>query len=272
MITVAEPILRVNGLTKSYVQRGALTHARYMVHAFTGVNLVVNRGATLAIVGESGAGKSTLARCLALLEQPDSGEICYGGRDVANLTSRDLLPFRRQIQLMFQDSTSALNPRLPAGELIAEPLLVQNVGTPAEHRDRALDLMHSVGLPPESANKYPFEFSGGERQRIALARALALEPRLLILDEALSNLDVVRQQAMLDLLARLQAEHSLTYIHILHDLRLVSQFGREVAVMHNGKVVEQSTAEELFARPRHPYTRQLLDAMPPLDLLLLERS
>ncbi|HTZ75851.1 MAG TPA: ATP-binding cassette domain-containing protein [Candidatus Aquilonibacter sp.] len=242
------------------------------MHAFTDVNLAVDQGDTLAIVGESGAGKSSLARCVALLERPDGGEICHGGRNVAHLTGRDLLPFRREVQLMFQDSSSALNPRISAAELIAEPLLVQGVGTPARRRERALDLMRAVGLDPESANKRPLEFSGGQRQRIALARALALEPKLLILDEALSSLDVAHQEAMLGLLTDLQAEHSLAYIHISHDLRLVSRFARQVAVMHNGKIVEQSTAEELFARPRHPYTQQLLDAMPPLEVLLLERS
>lgn len=272
MIHGNAPLLRVASLAKSYVQRRALGGAKYLVRAFDGVSLSIERGATLAIVGESGAGKSSLARCLALLEKPDAGEIWHDGRNIAGLAGRTLLPFRREVQLMFQDSTSALNPRLSAAELIAEPLLIQRVGTQTQRRERALHLMRSVGLAPESANKRPLEFSGGQRQRIALARALALQPKLLILDEALSNLDLAHQESMLHLLADLQAARSLAYIHISHDLRLVSQFTGEVAVMHNGKIVEQAPSEELFERPRQPYTQELLAAMPPLETLLLERS
>jgi ABC-type glutathione transport system ATPase component len=266
------PLLRVAGLAKTYTQRGGFIGANHIVHAFEDVSLSVEIGSTLAIVGESGAGKSSLARCLALLEHPDRGEIWHNGRNVAALSAADLAPFRREVQLIFQDSTSALNPRLSAVELIAEPLLIQRIGTPAHRRDRARELMRSVGLAPESANKCPLEFSGGQRQRIALARALALQPKLLILDEALSNLDVAHQDAMLNLLATLQAAHALAYIHISHDLRLVSQFAGEVAVMHKGKIVERAPAADLFARPQHAYTRELLAAMPPLETLLLERS
>ncbi len=243
-----------------------------MVRAFQDISLSVERGATLAIVGESGAGKSSLLRCLALLDQPDSGEIWYDGCNVTGLSYKDLRTFRRHVQFMFQDSTSALNPRFSAAELIEEPLVVQRIGTDAERGERALELMCAVGLSPGSANKRPLEFSGGQRQRIALARALALRPSLLFFDEALASLDVANQEAMLQLLADLQRMHSLTYVHVSHDLQLVSRFAKEVAVMYEGKIVEQAPADELFAEPQHPYTRELFAAMPPLDALLLERS
>ena len=267
-----EPLLRVEGLAKSYVQRRALTHAKYVVPAFHGVNLVVMPGSTVAIVGESGVGKSSLARCLALLERPDSGEIWHGARNVALLRGEALRPFHREVQLMFQDSASALNPRLSALEIILEPLRIQNVGTRSQRGERALYLMRAVGLSPDSAAKGPLEFSGGQRQRIALARALALEPKLLILDEALSNLDLVHQEAMLALLHDLQSALSLAYIHISHNLRLVSRLGCQVAVMHAGTIVEQGAVSDLFSRPRHPYTQQLFGALPSLETILLERS
>jgi peptide/nickel transport system ATP-binding protein len=266
------PLLRVVGLTKSYVQRRRFGRTKHCVRAFEDVTLSIEPGTTLAIVGESGAGKSSLARCLALLESPDRGEIWHGGRNIIGARSGELLPFRREVQLMFQDSTSALNPRLSAEELIAEPLLIQRIGTAAQRHERSLDAMRSVGLSPESANRRPLEFSGGQRQRIALARALVLEPKLLILDEALSNLDVAHQDAMLRLLGDLQASRGLAYVHISHDLQLVSQFAAEVAVMREGKIVEQAAAGELFARPQQPYTKELLGAIPPLESLLLERS
>jgi ABC-type glutathione transport system ATPase component len=266
------PLLRVVGLAKSYIQRRAFGRAKFTVRAFADVSVSVEPGTTLAIVGESGAGKSSLARCMAMLERPDSGEIWHDGRNVAHLRDKELLPYRRDVQLMFQDSTSALNPRLSAVDLIAEPLLVQDVGTPAERRERAFDLMRAVGLSPDHANKRPLEFSGGQRQRIALARALVLQPKLLILDEALSSLDVAHQDAMLRLLSDLQLQHSLSYVHVSHDLRLVSRLASEVAVMQGGKIVEHAPVDELFLHPRHAYTQELLGAMPPLETILLERS
>jgi ABC-type glutathione transport system ATPase component len=272
MSTASAPLFRVVGLAKTYVQRRALGRAKFTVRAFTDVSLSLEPGRTLAIVGESGAGKSSLARCLALLEKSDSGEIWHDGRNVAKLGDKELLRFRRDVQLMFQDSTSALNPRLSAVDLIAEPLLIQRIDTIAKRRQRALDLMRTVGLSPDHANKRPLEFSGGQRQRIALARALVLQPKLLILDEALANLDVAHRDAMLRLLNGLQREHSLSYIHISHDLRIVSQIANEVAVMQAGRIVEQGPANELFSHPRHAYTQELLGSMPSLETLLLERS
>jgi len=263
-----EPILEARSLRKVYVQRRPLTRTKYLVEAFRDVNLSVYSGKTLAIVGESGAGKSSLARCLALLEAPTQGEVRFAGRDVLAAARNNTLAIHRQIQLIFQDPTASLNPRFAAWEIVAEPLRVQRIGTNAQRREHALEWMRRVGLPPEWQVKRPLEFSGGQRQRLAIARALTLQPKLLILDEPLSSLDLANQEMILDLLRDLQAAHQLTYIHIAHDLRLVSQFADEVAVMQNGRIVEQRPAAELFARPEHEHTRELLGAMLSLELAL----
>lgn len=267
----ADPLMRIVNLSKQYVQRRSLTRTAFTVSAFEGVNLMVHRGATLAIVGESGAGKSTFAKCLALLETPTAGEIWFGGKNLLSLRKKELFPVHRQVQLIFQDPTSALNPRLTAEEIIAEPLAIQKIGLKDGRRARAQELMEQVGLPARSGHKRPLEFSGGQRQRLAIARALALEPKLLILDEALSSLDLLNQRMILTLLADLRAEHSLTYIHISHDLRLVSEFADEVAVMSQRRIVEQKPAAELFTRPEHPDTKALLAAMPSLESICLRR-
>jgi ABC-type glutathione transport system ATPase component len=267
-----EPLLIVQGLSKRYVQRRRFTREKHIIQAFENVNLTIRRCSTLALIGESGAGKSSLARCIALLDKPSQGEIRWEGQNLLALSNSKLFPFRHQIQLIFQDPAASLNPRFTAYEIIAEPLLIQREGTNARRRARALALMEQVGLPPESANKRPYEFSGGQRQRLAIARALALEPKLLILDEALSSLDVGNQEMILRLLAELQATRSLTYLHISHDLRLVSQFADEVAVMQDGKIVEQQSAPALFACPLNIYTQELLAAMPSIESILEERS
>ncbi|MFY9689217.1 MAG: ATP-binding cassette domain-containing protein [Candidatus Acidiferrales bacterium] len=267
----ADPLMRIVNLSKSYVQRRPLTRSAFTVSAFEDVNLTIHRGSTLAIVGESGAGKSTLAKCLALIEKPTAGEILFGAKNLLKLGRRELFGAHRQIQLIFQDPTSALNPRLSAEEIIAEPLAIQRIGTKDDRRVRALELMEQVGLSSRSADKRPMEFSGGQRQRLAIARALALEPKLLILDEALASLDLLNQQMILSLLADLRATHSLTYVHISHDLRLVSEFADEVAVMSERHIVEHKPAAELFARPEHPDTQALLAAMPSLESICLGR-
>ena len=267
----AEALVRVRDLGKQYAVRRPRARAHVAVQAFEHVNLTIRRGSTLAIVGESGAGKSTLAKCLALLEKPTSGEIWLDGANVGGLSGEELFPFRAIVQLIFQDPTSSLNPRLTASEIIAEPLFIQRIGTKQSRWSLASELLDRVGLPEGSERKRPFEFSGGQRQRLAIARALALSPRLLLLDEALSNLDVVNQQTILKLLADLQSAHSLTYVHISHDLRLVSQFADEVAVMNEGRVVEHKPSSELFANPEHAYTRALLAAMPSLESICAAR-
>ncbi|HEX4074927.1 MAG TPA: ATP-binding cassette domain-containing protein [Candidatus Acidoferrales bacterium] len=267
----ADPLMRIVNLSKSYVQRRPLTRSAFTVSAFEDVNLTIHRGTTLAIVGESGAGKSTLAKCLALLEKPTAGEILLEGKNLLALGKKDPFRTHRQIQLIFQDPTSALNPRLTAEEIIAEPLAIQRIGTKDDRSARALELMEQVGLSARSADKLAMEFSGGQRQRLAIARALALEPKLLILDESLASLDLLNQQMILSLLADLRAAHSLTYVHVSHDLRLVSEFADEVAVMSQRRIVEQKPAAELFARPQHPDTRALLAAMPSLESICLGR-
>ena len=266
-----ELVLEVRNLSKQYVHRRPLSRAKVLVDALKDISLKVRRGTTLAIVGESGSGKSTLARCMALLERPTQGEVIFDGRDLLQLTRRELFPIRRRIQLIFQDPTSALDPRLSAAELIAEPLAIQRIGTKEERRGKARQMMERVGLPAQSKNKRSMEFSGGQRQRIAIARALVLEPALLILDEALSSLDLANQEAILLLLAELQRSFALTYVHISHDLRSVSEFADEIAVMHAGRIVEHKPAAELFARAEHPHTRDLLAASRSVESMLAER-
>jgi ABC-type glutathione transport system ATPase component len=267
-----EPLLRVVGLSKQYIQRRTFSRTEFNVSAFQDVDLELFRGKTLALVGESGAGKSSLARCIALLERPDSGKIEMGGEDLLALNRKALFRIRRRVQMIFQEPVSALNPRLTACEIIAEPLAIQREGTQLQQRESALQLMEQVGLDANWERKLAFEFSGGQRQRLAIARALALRPSMLILDEALSNLDASNQTLILELLAELQVSHSLTYLHISHDLRLVSQFADEVAVMYEGRIVERKKTHDLFGSPEHSYTKELLATVHSVESILLERS
>ena len=267
-----EPLLRVTGLGKQFVQRRNFSRTKFSVTAFEDVNLELFRGKTLALVGESGAGKSSLARCLALLERPSEGSMSLEGTDLLALDRKRLFAIRRRIQLIFQDPASALNPQLSACEIISEPLVIQNVGTKPERRERALHLMEQVGLDPKSGGKLPLEFSGGQRQRLAIARALALEPDVLILDESLSALDALNRDLILQLLADLQAARALAYLYVSHDLRLVLQCADEVAVMYQGKIVEQQKTGRLFAHPAHFHTRELLATVQSVESILLERT
>lgn len=257
-------LLSARRIAKRYEQKSPLSGTKLFVEALRGVDLDVQRGATAALVGESGTGKSTLVRCLALLEKPTSGEIEFEGRELLKLSGAELFRARREIQIVFQDPTSSINPRMTAAEIVAEPLEIQREGTKDGRRDAAIALLDQVGLPPSSAEKLPFEFSGGQRQRIAIARALALRPRLLILDEAFSNLDLATRDSLLRLLSELQARHSLTYLHVSHDLRLVAETASEVFVMYDGKIVEHARTSDLFARPRSEYARMLIEAMVPV--------
>jgi ABC-type glutathione transport system ATPase component len=267
-----QPLLRVTGLCKQFIQRHDFSREKFTVDAFKDVNLQLFRGRTLALVGESGAGKSALVRCVALLERPNEGNITLDDTDLLALDKKQLFPIRRRIQLIFQDPASALNPQLTACEIIAEPLAVQNLRTKKERIERALQLMDQVGLEAAATQKRPFEFSGGQRQRLAIARALALEPDVLILDESLSALDALNRDLILQLLVDLQAAHSLAYLYVSHDLRLISQFADEVAVMHQGKIVEQKKTRDLFAQPTHFHTRELLSTVHSVESILLERS
>jgi ABC-type glutathione transport system ATPase component len=270
-VEVRSPLVRIERLKKSYVQRRPISRAQFEVTALQDASLTIDRGTTLALIGESGSGKSTLARCLALLEKPTAGEIWFEGRDILDLAPQERVTVRSQIQMIFQDPASALNPAMEALEIVAEPLRIQKRCSPAERRDLALDWLARVGLPLGSEHKRPMEFSGGQRQRLVIARALVLAPKLLILDEALSSLDLANQEMILKLLADLQRDLSLTYLHISHDLRQVADFADEIAVMNEGKVVEQQPAVKLLAEPRDSYTRELLLAMPSLEAIVLDR-
>ena len=243
-------LLCATHLQKGYLQGRWPSASRHRVEALYAVELDVDTGSSLAVIGPSGSGKSTLARCLACLEKPDSGEIWFDGVDLAALSDRKLIPFRRQIQMIFQDPGSSLNPRFTAVALVSEPLLTDRRRTKQECRDRALDLMEQVGLRPEWGERLPHEFSAGQRRRLAIARALSVEPRLLILDEALAGLDRPIQFQIADLLLRLQASLSLTYLHISHDLGLVARLADRVVVLHSGKIVERRNTRELLAQPR----------------------
>ena len=265
------PLLEVVNLSKQYVERRPLSGSKVIIDALKGVDLKIRRGRTLAVIGESGCGKSTLARCLALLENPTRGEIIFDGKHLLQMSRRELFPTRRRIQLIFQDPTSALNPRLTASELIVEPLAIQRIGTHDDQRQKAHEMMERVGLSAKWEGKRPLEFSGGQRQRIAIARALVLEPSLLILDEALSSLDIANQESLLALLSALQDSCGLTYLHISHDLRLISESVDEIAVMHTGRIVEHKDAAELFASAEHADTRELLAAQRPVESICAER-
>jgi ABC-type glutathione transport system ATPase component len=266
-----ETVLDIRGLGKEFLERRSVTGAKSTVCAFNGIDLRVRRGTTLAMVGESGAGKSTLARCIALLEQPTRGEIWFEGQNLAAMGKRELMPVHGKIQLIFQDPASALNPGMTAEEIVAEPLVIQRVGRRSEQRETAVKLLEQVGLTSDAAGKRPFEFSGGQKQRLAIARALALDPRLLILDEACSGLDLKTQQMILELLGQLQATQGMSFIYVSHDLRTVSEFADEVAVMHGGRIVEQNATAELFDNPRNSYTLELLAAMPSMEDICEQR-
>ena len=255
-----ETLLSVLNLQKRYQQGRWLSAKRHQVEALYGVELKVDAGSTLAVVGPSGSGKSTLARCLACLERPDCGEIRFKGVDLAALTDRKLAPFRRQIQMIFQDPGSSLNPRFTAVELISEPLLTDRERTKQECRDRALDLMAQVGLQPDWEKRLPHEFSAGQRRRLAIARALSVEPTLLILDEALAGLDRPIQTQIADLLLKLQVSHSLTYVHISHDLDLIACLADRVVVLHQGQIVDATDTREFLAQPRSVQATSLLRA------------
>jgi peptide/nickel transport system ATP-binding protein len=256
------PLVRLRGLTKRYA--GRAPRGSPAVQALAGIDLEVGGGSDLAVVGESGAGKSTLARCLARLEQPTSGQIWFEGVDLLALRGRALLPYRERMQLILQDSATALDPRLSAVEIVAEPLDVLGRGGRRERRRCALELMESVGLPAAWAARRPLDLSGGQRQRLAIARALAVRPRLLILDEAFTGLDASIQAQIASLLRDLQARHGLTYLYISHDVALMAVLADEVAIMFEGRIVERGAVRQIFADPRHAHTRALIASMPRL--------
>ncbi|WP_415519260.1 MAG: ABC transporter ATP-binding protein [Desulfovibrio aminophilus] len=257
------PLLEARDLSRRYRVRGGLLDlSPATVRALDGVSLSLAPGETLGLVGESGCGKSTLARLLLALERPTSGQVLYRGRDVGEWPEKE---FRRKVQMVFQDPYSSLNPRQRIGSAVGEALDIHGLGTPRERRKRVAELLALVGLSAEQADRYPHEFSGGQRQRAAIARALALSPELVICDEPVSALDVSIQAQVLNLLADLQERLGLTYLFISHSLSVVGHVSDRVAVMYLGRLVELAPADDLFAAPLHPYTRTLLAAAPVPD-------
>lgn len=261
---MASPLLSVRDLTKTYALRGrGLFSAGREILAVKGFNLDVGTGETVGIVGESGSGKSTVARVLLRLNEPTSGTAMYKGKDIFRMNDRELFAHRRNIQMIFQDPYASLNPRMSIGQIIAEPWTIHRDLTPkAQWKQRVGALLEMVGLQPDHHSRYPHQFSGGQRQRVAIARALASEPELIICDEAVSALDVSIQAQVIDLLAQLRDRMGLAYIFITHDLPVVRNFADRIIVMKGGEVVEQGTAEAIFGNPTHPYTQQLLAAIP----------
>jgi oligopeptide transport system ATP-binding protein len=264
---MSELLVEAVELTKHFpVRSGAFRRgAKEVVHAVDGVSLDVRRGETLGIVGESGCGKSTLGRMLVRLQRPTSGTVRFAGTDITSLSRRELRPFRREMQMIFQDPYASLNPRKRVGQILEDPFRIHRSGSAREIRKSVQQLLEVVGLSPDHVNRYPHEFSGGQRQRIGVARALALHPQLIVADEPVSALDVSIQAQVINLLDDLQDDFQLTYVFIAHDLGIVHHVSDRIAVMYLGVVVELGGSDELFTKPIHPYTEALLSAIPAIE-------
>jgi peptide/nickel transport system ATP-binding protein len=260
-------LVRVENLVKHFPVKagGLISRTAGHVQAVDGVSLEIGRGQTLGLVGETGCGKSTLARCIAGLIPVTSGKVSFEGRDITNLSRRAMQPFRREIQMIFQDPYGSLNPRRRVGGIIGDPFTIHHTATGSERKKAVQELMERVGLNPEHYNRFPAEFSGGQRQRIGVARALALRPKLIICDEPVSALDVSIQAQVLNLLADLQADFGLSYLFIAHDLSVVQHVSNSVVVMYLGRVAEQGPKGPVYDHPRHPYSAALLSAAPAAD-------
>lgn len=258
------PLVEVQRLVKEFPSRGAWLSRGAPVRAVDDVSFTIEKGGTFGLVGESGCGKTTTGRCLLRLIEPTSGEVRFDGTDVLALSRRKLRRARRHFQIVFQDPSSSLNPRMPAGASVEEPLIIHRMGSPDGRQARVRELIELVGLDAADLSRYPHEFSAGQRQRIGVARALALEPSFIVADEPVSALDASVQAQIVNLLLDLQEHLGLTYLFIAHDLRLVRQICDRVAVMYRGRLVEVAPAEKIFTAPVHAYTKALLSAMPHL--------
>jgi peptide/nickel transport system ATP-binding protein/oligopeptide transport system ATP-binding protein len=265
-MTEARPLLEVSDLVKHYAVRGGVLRRRVgTVHAVDGVSFSLATGETLGLVGESGCGKSTVARSVLRLVEPSSGSIRLNGTDITRLGKSELRPHRRSMQIVFQDPFASLNPRMTAGDIVGEPLSVHGLASGRDKQERVAELFAQVGLRADQMRNYPHQFSGGQRQRICIARALSLEPKLIVCDEPVSALDVSIQAQVINLLIDLQRKHDFSYLFIAHDLAVVAHISHRVAVMYLGRIVEIAEKRELFAHPRHPYTQALLASVPVAD-------
>ncbi|MEO8680003.1 MAG: ATP-binding cassette domain-containing protein [Vicinamibacterales bacterium] len=259
------PLVEVRRLVKHFERGGGFLRARTVVKAVDDVSFAIEEGETFALVGESGSGKSTTGRCMLRLVEPTSGEVLFRGENVLGFSSSRMRAARRDMQMVFQDPYSSLNPRMRAFTIVEEPLVIHQIGAKAERRDRVAELFRLVGLDPGHLDRYPHEFSGGQRQRIGLARALALNPSFIIADEPVSALDVSIQAQVINLLMDLQQQLKLTYLFVAHDLRLVRHISNRVAVMYLGKIVEMGDTASIFEDAQHAYTKALLSAVPVTD-------
>lgn len=263
---MSQPLIQVENLAMHFpVKEGLFQRSRRFCRAVDGVSFTVGAGETIGLVGESGCGKSTLGKCIVRLLRPTSGRILFDGEDLSQLSARKMKPYRRHLQMIFQDPVESLNARHTVGEILAEPFAIHDIGDPAHRREKVRGLLDKVGLPSSAADRYPFEFSGGQRQRIGIARAIALEPRAIVCDEPVSALDVSIQSQVLNLMLDLQREMGLSYLFIAHNLAVVKHVSDRIAIMYLGHIVEFADAENLYRDPRHPYTRALISAIPEPD-------
>lgn len=259
-------LLEVNDLCKHYpIRKGLLSRVSGYVYAVDGISFTINEGETLGLVGESGCGKSTVGRTILKLIEPTRGEIIWRGERIDELSRSQMRPYRKQIQAVFQDPYSSLNPRMRSADIVSEPLRNYESLSKIEGRERVADLFERVGLRPDQMLRFPHEFSGGQRQRLGIARALSVQPKLIMLDEPVSALDVSVQAQVINLLEELQHEFKVSYLFVAHDLAVVKHISHRVAVMYLGRIVELAPTKELFARPSHPYTEALLSAVPVPD-------